>query len=424
MADPLPDEIADFANADRGFIAALDPYEVTKGIYRTSDGMTMVEGDRGRIVIDPPGRVDMPVSGVIYTRPQDELDDIDVPTFAPAGFTAGQEETVDGVCMIFQPTGGGGMNVFFPAHAALYLTDDLAVRDLTETIALFGRRAELVLSSRRQPILGKIMWYLSSQRDAHAYLHDQTLRLLGKGHTDDEIAEMIQLPPALADAWDAGPVADQVKAIYQRHLGWSASLWLPPPAETARRSVESLGGMANLVALAREHVTSGDLRFAAQLLRHGVYADPSGEVTKAMLAQVYERLGHGAHDATWRTFYLTGAEELRHGQVGIGMASALPIEQIFDALAIRVDAPAAWHETITIDWILVEGPYRSTLRHGVLIHHPVGDGDPADLTVRPSKAQLLGLLAGQGIRGVPHEGDPGALARLLGYLDSDILVAA
>jgi alkyl sulfatase BDS1-like metallo-beta-lactamase superfamily hydrolase len=266
--------------------------------------------------------------------------------------------------------------------------------------------------------------HLSSLRDAHAYLHDQTLRLLGKGHTGEEIAEMIQLPPALAEAWHGDPVADRVKAIYQRHLGWSAALWLPPPAETARRSVESLGGMANVVALAREFVMSGDLRFAAELLRHAVYADPSGEVTKAMLAQVYERLGRDTEDATRHTFYVTGAERLRHGQVGVGMASTLPIDQIFDSLAIRVDAPAAWHETITIDWILPDGPYRTTLRHGVLIHHAAGDAGPADLTVRVSKTQLLGLLAGEGIQRVPHEGDPGALTRLLGYLDSDILAVA
>lgn len=383
--------------------------------------MSYVEGDSGRIVIDPPGPVDPPVSGVIYTRPQDELDDdMDVPAFVPAGITVAREETVDGVRVIFKPTVAGGMNVFFPALAALYLTEDLTARDLTETIALFGRKTEVVLSSRRPPVREKIRWYLSSQRDAHAYLHDQTLRLLGKGHTDDEIAEMIQLPPALADAWDGGPVAERVKAIYQRHLGRSASLWLPPPAGTARRSVESLGGMANLVALAREHILSGDLRFAAQLLRHAVHADPFVEVTRALLAQVYERLGHDSQDATWRSFYLTGAEELRHGPAGVGMAAALPIEQIFDAVAIRVDAPAAWHETVTIDWIVEGEPYRTTLRHGVLIHHAGGDAGPADLTVRPDKAQLLGVLAGQGIQGIDYDGDPAALTRLLGCLDSDV----
>jgi alkyl sulfatase BDS1-like metallo-beta-lactamase superfamily hydrolase len=102
------------------------------------------------------------------------------------------------------------------------------------------------------------------------------------------------------------------------------------------------------------------------------------------------------------------------------MAAALPIEQIFDAVAIRVDAPAAWHETVTIDWIVEGEPYRTTLRHGVLIHHAGGDAGPADLTVRPDKAQLLGVLAGQGIQGIDYDGDPAALTRLLGCLDSDV----
>ena len=56
----------------------------------------------------------------------------------------------------------------------------------------------------------------------------------------------------------------------------------------------------------------------------------------------YERLGFGAENATWRSFYLAGAEELRSGvqpltisDLGAGMAAALTVEQLFDTLAIR-----------------------------------------------------------------------------------------
>jgi alkyl sulfatase BDS1-like metallo-beta-lactamase superfamily hydrolase len=42
----------------------------------------------------------------------------------------------------------------------------------------------------------------------------------------------------------------------------------------------------------------------------------------------------------------------------------------------------------------------------------------AALTLRLSKAQLLGLLAGHGLDGIEHAGDPAALGRLLALLDT------
>ena len=48
--------------------------------------------------------------------------------------------------------------------------------------------------------------------------------MLNQGYTGLEIAELIQLPPALERAWHArgyyGSVSHNVKAIYQRYMGW------------------------------------------------------------------------------------------------------------------------------------------------------------------------------------------------------------
>ena len=58
----------------------------------------------------------------------------------------------------------------------------------------------------------------------YAYLHDQTLRLLNQGFTGIEIAENFQMPPALDKAWHThgyyGSVSHNVKAVYQRYMGW------------------------------------------------------------------------------------------------------------------------------------------------------------------------------------------------------------
>jgi alkyl sulfatase BDS1-like metallo-beta-lactamase superfamily hydrolase len=190
------------------------------------------------------------------------------------------------------------------------------------------------------------------------------------------------------------------------------------------RYVESLGGAENVVAKAREYVNSGDLRFAARMLRHAVCADPGSGVAKELLAWVYDRLGRGADDGAWREFFRTSARELR-GDTTLTPAAALSLEQIFDTVAIRVDAQAACEETILVDWMVEGAPYRTTLCHGVLIHHPVGENAvSADLTLRLTKDNLLGVLAGQGFDDITFDGDLEALKRLLGHLDSPFVPVA
>jgi Alkyl sulfatase C-terminal len=97
------------------------------------------------------------------------------------------------------------------------------------------------------------------------------------------------------------------------------------------------------------------------------------------------------------------------------MAAALTVEQLFDSVAIRLNGPKAWSETMTIDWHLTDlgERYRMTLSNGVLVHYPnPGSGD-AELSLTLTKPQLLTMLGGGDPDGVAHQGDLGALQRLL-----------
>lgn len=137
--------------------------------------------------------------------------------------TTGQEETVDGVRIVFQMApdteAPSEMLFYFPDHHALCAAEDAThtlhnlltlrgavVRDphgwaryLTETIDLFGAEVEVVFASHHWPTWGRerVVEFLSLQRDLYAYLHDQTLRMLNQGLTGPEIAERIELPPVL-----------------------------------------------------------------------------------------------------------------------------------------------------------------------------------------------------------------------------------
>lgn len=372
----------------------------------------------------------------------------------------GQQEIVDGVRIVFQSTpdteAPSEMNFYFPDHRALCMAENAThnlhnvltlrgavVRDariwsryLNQAINRFTANADVAFASHHWPTWGRdrIRTFLGQQRDLYAYLHDQTLRMLNQGLTGTEIAEAMTLPPALQAAWHThgyyGSVFHNVKAVYQRYLGWfdgnPAHLWELPPVAAATRYVECMGGPEAVLVKAREYATRGDLRFAAELLNHAVFADPSSVPAKTALAEVYEQLGFGAENGTWRNFYLTGAQELRHGISGsgqavssAGMARALTVEQLFDSLAIRVNGPKAAAVALTIDWDFVDEKttYRTMLSNGVLVHWADPGPGEVDLTVTLNRPQLLGLLAGQGLAGVQTAGDPGAFQRLVGLLD-------
>ncbi|WP_407563164.1 alkyl/aryl-sulfatase [Streptomyces sp. 184] len=594
MATPDPSDRSDFEDADRGFLAGPVERQVTAadgrvvwdfddtgflealpdgshpdtvdaslwrqarlcaraGLYEVTDGvlqvrgydlsnMTLIEGERGVLVVDPlisretaaaalalyrAHRGDRPVTGVVITHSHLDhfggilgvLDpEADVPVLAPAGylehsvaenvyagtamlrrgfyyggmnlergpaglvgmglgFTAstgtpallpatkdvthtGQAETVDGVRFVFQMTPGteapSEMNFLLPDHRALCMAENAThnlhniltlrgavVRDarvwsryLDEALRLFAADADVLFASHHWPTWGQeaMRGFLTEQRDLYAYLHDQTLRLANQGHTGTEIAEIIEMPPSLAASWHThgyyGTVSHNVKAIYQRYLGWydghPASLWEHPPAETAKRYADCMGGIDALVAKARAYTDDGDLRFAAQLLKHAVFADPGHTGARNTLADVFERLGHGAECATWRNCYLVGARELREGvghtDIATGnMMAALSVEQLLDSFAILVDGPRAWDHHLTLDWHVTDlgERHRATLSHGALTHHRLADqpAEPADVSLTLVKGQLLTLLAGEDPDGIEHTGDPGALRTLLSVLD-------
>jgi len=373
----------------------------------------------------------------------------------------GQEETLDGVLIRFQMTPGTEcpveMNFLFPEKRALCMAENAThnlhnlvtlrgavVRDariwahyLNEAIDLFADDMDVAFASHHWPTWGRdrVVTYLSQQRDLYAYLHDQTLRLMNQGHTGIEIAEMVEMPPALEAAWHThgyyGSVSHNVKAIYQRYLGWfdgnPAHLWQHPPVETGTRYVEAFGGADVVIAKARGYIDGGDLRFAAELLNHVIFADDTNTEARELLAGVYDTLGYGAENGTWRNFYLQGAYELRHGvqaaaldSVGSpDMVGALAVDQLFDSVAIRVNGPKAWDEHLTIDFSFTDlgQTYRLELTNGVLIQGVDPKGGTADLTLTLTKPQLLGLLGGSGLDTIATAGDASVVARLLGVLD-------
>jgi alkyl sulfatase BDS1-like metallo-beta-lactamase superfamily hydrolase len=378
--------------------------------------------------------------------------------------TTGETHTIDGVDIEFQMAPGteapAEMHFYFPRFRALCMAENAThnlhnlltlrgalVRDphawagyLTEAIDKFADRADVAFASHHWPTWGRerVVEFLSLQRDMYAYLHDQTLRLLNQGHTGTEIAETLQMPPALDQAWHThgyyGSVSHNVKAIYQRYMGWfdgnPARLWPHPPEALAPRYVEAMGGTDRVVELAQHAFDSGDFRWAATLLDHAVFTDSTHIAARALLADTLQQLAYGAENATWRNFFLSGATELRDGNFGtattatsMSMLGQLTPEQLFDSLAIRIDGPGSWHLDVAIDITFedLQTNYRLTLRNGVLIYRKVAaDPATAGVTVNlDSKFRLLLVAMGDFTSpGLDVSGDQSALQSLLSVLDS------
>ena len=380
--------------------------------------------------------------------------------------TTGEELTVDGVRIVFQVTPGteapAEMNFYFPDFRALCTAENTShtlhniltlrgaeVRDarawaayLTETIDLWGDELEVVFASHHWPTWGqeRAVEFLAMQRDMYAYLHDQTLRLINQGYLGAEIAEQLEMPPALVAAWHThgyyGSVSHNVKAIYQRYLGWydgnPAHLWPHPPVEAAQRYVAAMGGADAAVALARQAYDEGDYRWGVEVLNHVLFADESHAAARALQADALEQLGFGAENGTWRSAFLAGATELRYGNFGTPASSAPPdlvgaltVEQVLGTIAVRIDGPRAWDEHLVLSFVVTDvgAIYIAELRNGTLNSRVAETPAAGSTTFTLTRPALIGLVTGTlDLAGavadatVAIDGDAADLQRLVGLL--------
>jgi alkyl sulfatase BDS1-like metallo-beta-lactamase superfamily hydrolase len=378
----------------------------------------------------------------------------------------GEKLVIDGIEIEFQITPGteapSEMNFYLPHLRALCLAENAnatmhnilpprgaLVRDskawadyLTESIHLYGDRTDIMFVSHGWPRWGQdeITTFMGFHRDAYKYLHDQSVRLMNKGYTAEEIAEVIALPDSLSSKWYNrgyyGTMAHNSKAVYQRYLGWydanPANLNPWPPEESAKRYVAAMGGAEKALRIAKDAFDAGDYRWSAEVASHIVFADDTNADAREMLAQSFEQMGYQAEGSLWRNMYLTGAAEARANPAAASVTtlspdvvSAISVEQVFDMLAIRVDPALAEGKSVTLAFEFTDlGETRVvSIRNSVLIHEP-GTGQPASANLKLSKPAFLGMIFGGQkpadlvLKGaLSIEGDPLAAATLLGVLD-------
>jgi alkyl sulfatase BDS1-like metallo-beta-lactamase superfamily hydrolase len=379
----------------------------------------------------------------------------------------GDRRVLDGIEFIFQMAPNSEapaeMHMFIPQYCTLNLAENAThlfhnllpfrgaeVRDplawskyISEAIELFCADSDVLIGQHHWPTWGRarIRDYLAKQRDLYKYVHDQTLRLINHGFTASEIAEQINLPQSLAQQWHNrdyyGSVRHNIKAIYQKYLGWydanPAHLDPLPPVEQAKKYVAYMGGAEAVITRARKDFDAGEFRWVADVMNRVVFADPGNKAARDLCAAAFEQLGYLAEAATWRNSYLFGAHELRNGvatskwrPVSGDMVSALSVDMFFDFLAVRLNGPKADGKRAIVNWTFtdVQQNYVLNLSHSALTHVAGRLAPDADVSLTLSRATLTKIMQRQktfpeaiGAGEVKIAGNSGKLLELLGLFD-------
>lgn len=292
----------------------------------------------------------------------------------------GEQRIIDGVTFDFQIVSGSEAPsefVFFLPELKAFCGAELVSRNMHNLYTLRGAKirdalawsshidnavgevvntdVDLYFGSHHWPIWGQkeITKFLKTQRDTYKYIHDQTVRLMNRGHTPDEIAETLQLPDSLQQDFSNrgyyGTLKHNSRAVYQFYLGWydanPAHLDPLPNVQVAEKYIEMMGGADQVLIKSEEYYQQGEYRWLAELLNHLVFAEPNNYKAKELLAKTYQQLAYQAESGPWRDVYLSAAYELQNGtdEQGIDIKTMSKIlghtdvSELFKSMAVNLD---------------------------------------------------------------------------------------
>jgi alkyl sulfatase BDS1-like metallo-beta-lactamase superfamily hydrolase len=336
-----------------------------------------------------------------------------------------EKRVIDGVEIVFQLAPGSEapseMLMYFPQFRVLDMAEDVThnmhnlytirgsdVRDgnlwshyISSAMEAFGDQTDIVIAQHHWPVAGRarVIGLLKKHRDLYKFINDQSLRLLNQGYTSAEIAEKLRMPASLEQEWSTrgyyGTLRHNAKAVYQKYLGWydanPANLDPLPPVETARKTVQYMGGAEAVITRARADFAKGEYRWVASAMSQVVFADPTNRAARELGADALEQLGFQAEAGTWRNAYLVGAMELRDGVPKVPGGSlanadtlkALSNELFFDYLGVRLNAAKAEGKTSVINCIFTDSKQQFVLNleNSALTYAKAKQASNADATI-------------------------------------------
>jgi alkyl sulfatase BDS1-like metallo-beta-lactamase superfamily hydrolase len=281
---------------------------------------------------------------------------------------------------------------------------------IQNAIDLWGSDLTSVFGVHTWPRFGNknCLEYLEKQRDFYQYLNDQTLRLINRGYTLEEVGRIMKVPQSLTDEWYNsqfyGTIIHNAKAVYQKYLGWYSGnpvdLNKLLPEESAKKYVEYMGGADHILEKARKSYEDGEYQWVAEVTKHIIYADPTNREAKLLCADALEQLGYIAESGPWRNEYLMGAQELRYGIIPVqgsfisnDVLNNLPLADVIYLLSIRINGLEAGDLNYKMNFIIsdMEEAASTEVKRGIFRYLNAELAKDAAVTVTMPKEILFEL---------------------------------
>jgi alkyl sulfatase BDS1-like metallo-beta-lactamase superfamily hydrolase len=326
------------------------------------------------------------------------------------------------------------MNTWFPQFKAFWAAENITgtihniytlrgalVRDplawsknINNALYRYGTQAEYMFASHSWPRFGsqRIQDVMRTQRDAYAHLNNQVLHLANQGVTINEVHNEYQIPESLKNKWYAhsyhGSEEHNSRAVINRYLGYwdanPATLIPLSPKDSAPLYVEMMGGAKKIIKKATELNDKGEYRAAMEILNKLVYAEPTNQAAKDLLADSFEQIGYQKESTSVRNSFLAAAYELRHGMPsgtppksnGPDMVKAMSTELWLNSLGVAMDVKKVDGVNFVMNLVLPDNGEKFVLElsNSALTNIKGEQAAKPDLTLTINRTELEKIIGG------------------------------
>ncbi|MBM7615519.1 alkyl/aryl-sulfatase [Alkaliphilus hydrothermalis] len=374
--------------APKGFTDAVIEENVNAGIAMSRRGIYMYGEVLPR---DEKGQIDCGIGKYVSSGTTTFINSVH--EISPIANQEYVEKEIDGVVMQFLLTedteAPSEMDIYIPSEKSLCIAENCSAtlhniytlrgaevrdpvawaKDIQKAIDLWGDSLTSIFEVHTWPRFGNkyCIEYMEKQRDLYQYINDQTLRLINKGYTLEDIGRMVKLPESLSDEWYNssfyGTVNHNSKAVYQKYMGWyngnPVDLNKLPTEESAKKYIEYMGGEDVVLERAKKSFKDGEYQWVAEVTKQLIFANSENKNAKLLCADALEQLAYIAESGPWRNVYLTGAQELRHGIIKVkrsviteDVLNAIPLENVLYLFSIRIDGFKAGDFDYKINFVI------------------------------------------------------------------------
>jgi alkyl sulfatase BDS1-like metallo-beta-lactamase superfamily hydrolase len=258
----------------------------------------------------------------------------------------------------------------------------------------------------------RIQRILRVQRDAVRSIIDQTTFYMNQGRTRDETADLVRLPPHLANEPTLREhyhrLSWMVKSIYTRHAGWygddAVEMIRHGPDAEAMRMVALAGGARAMRMRAEAALEDGDDAWAAQLATYLIQAGLEKDHALQIKIKAFRKLAATTPSSNERD-YLSAEAKMLEGTyrpggesriLSIDIARRATPKVLVELLSAKFDATRAFEDRIVVNLHFTEAneTFSVEIDRGILHRNP-GAAPDAATTVHVGKLDFISVLLGQ-----------------------------